>query len=158
GIDHATWIAARLPRPVPDIICAVGLCSDDSLEALEQLAPDSRLVVFEPAPEAARRALDRHDWTAAIDARRLALLAGPDYQGLAAVARVISGIRQAPVLLHPHLADRPDLVKLAKDAIARLTFQGDANLAARRSLSGRYLLHTLANAPAVARESNAAQL
>src|SRR5262249_16869518 len=44
------------------------------------------------------------------------------------------------------------------NAIDRLKFQGDANLAARRSLSSRYLLHTLANAPAIARESNAAQL
>jgi hypothetical protein len=163
---QSAWVADALRQSTPDVVCGIGLCggsdnpdnSDSSLEALDRLAPNARLVLLEPNPDAARRALDRHDWTARIDAGRLAVLIGPDYRGLAAVARVISGIRQAPILLHPDLADRHDLAGPAKDAIARLTFQGDANAAARRALSGRYLLHTLANAPAIARESRAGQL
>jgi hypothetical protein len=134
------------------------LCRDRSVDALLDTAATSRIVLFEPHASDARRALERRPWKDRIDAGQLAVLVGPDYAGLAAVARVIAGIGTAPVVVHPSLSANPDLVGGAREALAKLVFQNDANAAARRALSGRYLVHSLVNAPAVARESNVSRL
>ena len=168
GIDGA-WLETLLPSPLPGVICAIGLGRDLALDVLVDLlhlhdghggpdAPTTRLVLFEPDPADARHALERHGWASIIDAGRLAILVGPDYAGLSAVARVLPGVSTAPVVVHPSLAARPDVVGRAREALARLAFQHDANAAARRALSGRYLLHTLANAPAIAKEGDAGRL
>lgn len=152
------WLQQLVPDPPPDVICAVGLCRDLSVDALLDAAPASRIVLLEPNPADARRALERRPWKDRIDAGQLAVLVGPGYAGLAAVARVMPGIGTAPVLVHPTLSGHPDLVGRAREALARLVFQNDANAAARRALSGRYLVHSLVNAPALARESDVARL
>jgi hypothetical protein len=157
GIGSA-WLERLVPDPPPDVICGIGLCRDLMVDALLDAAPASRVVLLEPNAADARRALERRPWQNRIDAGRLALLVGPDYAGLAGVARIIPGLGSAPVIVHPALNGHPDLVGRARDALARLVFQHDANAAARRALSGRYLLHSLVNAPTIAREGDAARL
>jgi hypothetical protein len=159
----SSWLESLLPSTLPEVLCAVGLGRDLCLDALVHRltldpATTTRLVLLEPDADAASRTLARRPWTSLIDAGRLALLVGPDYAGLSNVARVMPGVGSAPVIVHPALASRPDLVGRAREVLSRLAFNQDANAAARRALSGRYLLHTLANAPALARESDAGRL
>lgn len=97
----------------------------------------------------------REDWQAWIAAGRLALLAGPDYQGASAVARIFPDLHTAPVVVDPGLAGRnAAAVDRAREVVARLAFATKANDGARRASAGRYLLHTLANVPRLARESD----
>ncbi len=90
---------------------------------------------------------------------RLAILAGPDYAGLAAVARSVRGIADAPAIIDAALRTRlPADVAKAEQAWTQLQFQAQANEQARRASAGRYLLQTLANAPRVTREGRAEAL
>jgi hypothetical protein len=167
GTD-ATWLHNLLPTPVPNVVCAIGLGQDLALDVLVDLldlhrtsegsSKPAHLVLLEPEPADARKLLERRAWADLIDAGRLAILVGPDYAGLSTVAQVIPGVGTAPVLVHPSLAAQPEVVGRVREVLARLAFQHDANAAARRALSGRYLLHTLANAPTIAREGDAGRL
>jgi hypothetical protein len=152
------WLKAFLPDGPPPVLCGIGLGRDLALDALLDAVPPCRVILFEPDPDEARHLLSRRPWVAHIDAGQLALLVGPDYAGLAAIARQVPGLGAAPVVVHPRLSAHLDQVGHAREALTRLIFQGDANAAARRALSGRYLLHTLANAPSIARESDAGRL
>ena len=94
-----------------------------------------------------------------IAAGRLAVLSGPDYAGGATVARTFGALDDLPVLVYPPLErSRPADVAQARRALARLTFQASANDGARRASAARYLAQTLANAPRLARESDAGAL
>lgn len=123
--------------------------------ALEQ-APGARVVVFAPDQSAARH-LRAAVQEVADD--RLSVLVGPDYTGAAQVAARCAGLAGAHVVVDPTLeVTRPDDVRRARAALSRLAFQSSANDGARRASAGRYLLHTLTNAPRLSREANVAVL
>jgi hypothetical protein len=86
---------------------------------------------------------------------RLILLAGPEYHGASAVARAFPDLHTADVLVNAARARRdPADVADARAVLERLAFAAKANEGARRASAGRYLLHTLANVPRLARESD----
>ena len=58
-----------------------------------------------------------------------------------------------PILVDPALAqERPEDARRTESMVERLVEEGRANAEARRAQAGRYLLQTLANASAIARE------
>jgi hypothetical protein len=64
-----------------------------------------------------------------------------------------------PILVDPALAqERPEDARRTESMVERLVEEGRANAEARRAQAGRYLLQTLANASAIAREGDAAAL
>lgn len=158
--DHAEqaeasdWLARALPASTGTVVF-IGGGLGHVIEALEQRLPTARAVVLEPDVDVARALAARPDWTSWAAAGRLAVLTGPDYAGIAQVARQFGDLATAPVMVQPRLeATRPDAVATAKGALARLAFQSSANDGARRASAGRYLLQTLANAPRLAREAD----
>jgi hypothetical protein len=152
------WIEQALPEAVSTVIF-IGGGLGHMLEALEHRHPSARAVVLEPDVAVARALTAREDWSAWMNAGRLAVLTGPDYAGAAQVARQFGDLTTAPVLTDPRLEQtRPDAVETARRALARLAFQGSANEGARRASAARYLLQTLANAPRMTRESDVSVL
>jgi hypothetical protein len=136
-------------------IAFIGAGPDQVQRALERQAPSARALVLEPNPRTAAAMRARRDWTAWTAAGRLVLLSGPDYQGASAVARVFPDLHAAEVIVDPELANRDTTdVDRAREVLARLAFATRANDGARRASAGRYLLHTLANVPRLARESD----
>jgi hypothetical protein len=129
------------------------------LDAIERRDLPTRVVVVEPDPALARLLLERRDWRGWIESGRLALIVGPDYDGVPAVARAVEGVDEAPLYVHPVLARVwPEVMREAVAACGRLRFEAASNHEARRALAGRYLRHTLANAARVTREGDARSL
>jgi len=152
--EASDWLERVLPTSAGTVVF-IGGGLGHMIEALEQRHPKARAVVLEPDADVARALSARPDWTAWATAGRLAVLTGPDYAGVAQVARQFGDLATAPVIVHPRLqSTRPDTVATAKSALARLAFQSSANDGARRASAGRYLLQTLANAPRLAREAD----
>lgn len=129
------------------------------VDVIERRNLPARVVVIEPEPELAGRLLARRDWRAAIDERRLAVIAGPTFDGLVAVAQQMPGVDAASIHVHPVLERAwPTLVREARAAAERLRFEAAANQEARRTLMAGYMRQTLANATRIAREGDAASL
>ncbi|MEO8481956.1 MAG: 6-hydroxymethylpterin diphosphokinase MptE-like protein [Acidobacteriota bacterium] len=148
------WLERVLPASVGTVVF-IGGGLGHVIEALAQRHPSARAVVLEPDADVARALSARPDWTTWASAGRLAVLTGPDYAGVAQVARQFGDLATAPVIVQPRLeATRPEAVATAKGALARLAFQSSANDGARRASAGRYLLQTLANAPRLAHEAD----
>jgi hypothetical protein len=153
--EASDWLDRALPTSAGTVVF-IGGGLGHVIEALAQTRPTARAVVLEPDADVARALAARPDWTSWAAAGRLAVLTGPDYTGIAQVARQFGDLAAAPVLVQPRLeASRPDAVAAAKAALARLAFQSSANDGARRASAARYLLQTLANAPRLAREADA---
>jgi hypothetical protein len=143
------------PITMPSPLVFIGASSTELIAVLDR-GPGAHVVVFAPDPEAARQLRAA---TPAIDADRVSMLVGPDYSGAAQVATRCAGLAAARIVVDPVLGlTRPDDVVRAQSALARLAFQSGANDGARRASAGRYLLHTLANAPRISREANVAVL
>jgi hypothetical protein len=156
--EASAWLERVLPGSAGTVVF-IGGGLGHVIEALAQRHPSARAVVLEPDADVARALSNRPDWSAWAAAGRLAVLTGPDYAGIAQVARQFADLSTAPVIVQPRLeATRPEAVQSARSALARLAFQSSANDGARRATAGRYLLQTLANAPRLAREADAAVL
>jgi len=156
--EATAWIDAVQPRPAP-LVILIGSGLGFALEALEQRNGGVRAVVVEPDPNVADAFLRRRDWGPWLAANRLALLVGPEYTGAVETARRFPDVHAAPALEHPQLVERgATAVAQARLTVSRLRFQANANDGARRASAGRYLLHTLANVPRLARESDVAAL
>lgn len=157
--EAAGWIDGGMAEGDADVVILVGAGLGYSLEALARRRHGVRVVVFEPDAVLAHLLLEQRDWRPLIDEGRLAVLAGPGYAGLTAVARLMPGVATAPVHVHPVL-DRtwPDRIAGAMAAIDRLRFEAASNEQAKRALGGRYLRQTLANAARLTREGDAAAL
>lgn len=149
-------VGAAVPSTVFLIGCGLGAMID----AIAHQYPSADVIVLEPDPATASRLLERRDWTQAFRTGRLALFVGPDYQGASGhwrPSRILAG--EQLVIVDPALADRlPEETRKAEHVVARVIEEGRANAEARRVHAGRYLLHTLANASAVAREGDVASL
>jgi hypothetical protein len=147
-----TWVDAPLAESVRTV-ALIGTGSGRVLDVLLARRPGLRVVAFEPDASVARTLTARLVARAETDA--VAVVAGPAYSGAADIARQFPDLHRAPLLVDPALQSAdPDAVSRARDALARVTFQTSANEGARRASAGRYLLHTLSNAPRIARESD----
>jgi hypothetical protein len=135
-------------------IAFIGAEPDQVQQAMDAAAT-TRALVLEPDAGTAHAMRARRDWAAWTASGRLAVLAGPDYQGATAVARAFPDLHAARVVVDPRRAtsDAAD-VERAREVLSRLAFATKANDTARRALGGRYLLHTLANTARLARESD----
>jgi hypothetical protein len=131
----------------------IGPCGE-VLNALAARHPDLKILVLEPAIAGCDASVGRDT-----DAR-LVVLNGPEYHGSAStIAQNFPALHKAPVFVDAALEERaPAEVARAREALGRLAFQASANDEARRASEGRYLIHTLANAPRLAREADAKDL
>ena len=154
----ARWREAMGHR-VPSVVFLIGSGGGAMLDALERMNPAAEIILVEPDPGAAERLLSRRDWTGWILTGRLTLLVGPDFAGASGAWRPESLPQSLPVLVLPELAERLPAEALdAERLVHRLIDEARANAEARRAHAGRYLLHTLANAPRIAREGNVSAL
>ncbi len=137
----------------------VGAGDGSRLEEALASSAQRRVLVIEPDPGVMLLLLSSRDWTGVIEAGRLALVSGPTYAGAANAAHLLRGDPPATLLLDPLDAMRLPQTALAGRLLAeRLAREAATNARARRRLAGPYLLQSLANLPALARESNAAAL
>ncbi len=154
------WIAGRWPsdRRVT-LACVIGAGLGFVVESLLARERGLNVLVLEPEPALAVMMLARRDWTEAIAAGRLMLLAGPDYRGEADASRLARADRPPCVLPHPAIClARPDAAKRAARVVAAAIERARANDDARRRFALPYVLNTSANVRTIARERDAAAL
>ncbi|MCC7180207.1 MAG: DUF115 domain-containing protein [Acidobacteria bacterium] len=157
--EAARWADETVLDGQPETVVLIGGGLGYIVDVIERRGSPARVVVVEPHAGLARLLLERRDWRPLIEAGRLALMTGPGYGGTSAVAQQVEGVDTAPVHVHPALARIwPEAVRDARAAVERLQFEAASNRHARRTLAGRYLRHTLANAARVTREGDAAAL
>jgi hypothetical protein len=157
--DAAAWLDASGVTGETETVILVGSGLGYALDVLEHRGVPTRVVVVEPHAALAGLLLERRNWRHLIEGGRLAVLAGPAYEGISSVARLTPGVQNAPVHVHPVLGRAwPAQVRDALAAVERLRFEAAANEEAKRALAGRYLRHTLANAARLTREGDAAAL
>lgn len=143
----------------PEVLFAIGCGSGHLLDALAVMLPSTRAIVLEPDASAAERFIASRDWTPWLTSGRLTLLVGPDYAGASGIWRPVEWPSQdPPVIVDAATARRADAMTAAEAVIRRIVGDARANAEARKAHAGRYLLHTLANAPGIAREGNASAL
>ncbi|MGE3179775.1 MAG: motility associated factor glycosyltransferase family protein, partial [Vicinamibacterales bacterium] len=142
------------------VLIVIGLGLGYLLDVLEERDWRGAVVALEPEPALADRHLLRRDWGTWTGARRLTVVRGPEYANLDALAPGLDP-NQAEVVV----VINPTLARLnrqgVEDALRRATglwFGARANQEAKRQNGGRYLLNTLRNAPAIAREADAGAL
>lgn len=145
-----TWFASQLGgHPVPSVVALIGSGNGCLLDALEQHAPETRVLALEPSLDAARTFLARRDWGPWRESGRLTYLVDPDYAGAGDAWRVLPSDGGAiKVLVHPDV--RPgDGVARASRVLKKILFDAQANADARRRLAPRYLINALRNIPAI---------
>jgi hypothetical protein len=154
--DIPDWPVPAIP-PGARLALFAGAGLGHVFDRLERTHPTLTAIVFEPDPATASALLARRDWSAW--AGRLAMLTGPDYAGAGDLARLCTELPDAPFCVYPPLQrDAPAEVARVRQLVDRVVFGARANDSARRATAGRYLIHTLANAPRIAREGDAASL
>ncbi len=157
AVDPEAWVRETVMAGSPAAVILVGAGSG-TLEALVRCGRPI-VVVVAPDVESLAPLLERADWRAWIEEGRLAVLTGPGYGDLSAIARSVALTEETPIHVAPGAEVRgPGVLARACDAAERLRFESAANQSARRSLAGRYLVHTLSNAARIAREGDAARL
>ncbi len=123
-----------------------------ALERAQELG-FQKIVAVEPDPGLATLLLSRRDWQPLFANGSLRLLTGPDYRGAADVARFLDGLSDIPIVSHPLRTEvEPDAHARARAVAERVAENARNNGRARRRFAGPYLLQTLANLPAIARE------
>lgn len=157
--DAEARLAASLHGQVPAAVFVIGSGGGAILDAIEAVNPAAEVVLIEPDPGWAEQLLSARDWSGWILTGRLTLLVGPDFAGASGAWRPEQLPRRLPVLILPALARLlPDDTHTAERLVQQLIEDARANAEARRTHATRYLLHTLANAPRIAREGDVASL
>jgi hypothetical protein len=156
--DPTTQTASATPAGAP-LAALIGSGGGRLLDALEAHDPALRIVLLEPDADVARAVVAPAARHARIAAGTLRVLAGPAYDGAAELPRQFTDLHTAALVVDPDLAaGRPGEAARARALLDRLRFEASANQGARTASAARYLLHTLANAPRLARESDAGAL
>lgn len=148
----ATWLAHGLgSRDLPPLVVAIGFGEGQLFDVLEQVAPATRVLVFEPDPLVAERCLGRRDWDRPRESGQLVYLSGPDYAGADAAWRSFPPDPDNHLLLvDPELTRRGgEAATHAARAFKKVLFGARANASARRRFAPRYLENALANLPAM---------
>jgi hypothetical protein len=161
-LDEArAWLAsiADAARPA-SAVCVIGAGAGWVIDALEEQPGDLRMLVLEPDAACCAATFDRRDYRHLIEAGRLMVLGGPDFDGAANAWRVLGRIAaEPPRLIHPVIAVARREATVAAARIVQKAVAGAlANERARRHFAAPYLLNTLRNVPAIARESDAGAL
>jgi hypothetical protein len=150
-----------IPGGSPAVVIVIGPGLGYMVDAIEQRAPDTKVIAIEPFPRLARAMLARRDWRARLGSGRLAILVGPEYLGVSEVGATLDGQAAAfaTVVEHP-VVKREYVLEAARGRAAadQLLRGATLNAAARKMFAGRYLLNTLANVPAIVREADASSL
>ena len=112
-----------------------------------------------PGATRSTSASTRRNWQPWLNAGRLRLLTGPDYQGAVTAARFLDAMVPTVVCVNPIVEEhRPEAAAGARRVADIVQANAESNAIARRNFAGRYLLQTLTNLPVVAREGDAAAL
>jgi hypothetical protein len=161
-LDEAkVWLATALTNaPDAPAICVVGAGAGWIVDAVEALSGEMRVLIFEPEPALSALMLARRDYRALIEAGRLMMLSGPAYEGAPNAWRLFARLSvEPPILIHPVIAvGRREAALVAARLARKAIADARANEGARRRFAAPYLLNTLRNVPALARESDAAAL
>jgi hypothetical protein len=141
-------------------VCVIGAGAGWVIDALEERPGDVRMLVLEPEPAFCAAMIDRRDYRHLIEAGRLMVLSGPDFDGAPDAWRVLGRIAaEPPRLIHPVIAvARRERTVVAARIVQKAIAGALANERARRRFAAPYLLNTLRNVPALARESDAGAL
>lgn len=153
SVQGQPWLAGIGAAASQAILVGTGL--GYALEQAERRGV-RKMVAVEPDPGLATLFLSRRDWREWFTSGRLRLLTGPDYRGAAETARFLDGLDEIPIIAHPlRSAVEPDAAARATAIATRVAENAKSNGRARRKFAGPYLLQTLANVPAIAREGDA---
>lgn len=160
--DAHDWLQTTLGAAagMAPTLCVIGAGAGWIVDAIAARSDDARVLVLEPEPAFVPLMLERRDYRPLIDAGRLMILAGPDFEGGAGAWRLFGRCIGDPALLiHPAIAvaRRPATVAAAR-LVQRALGDARSNEQARRRFAAPYLLQTLANLPSVSAESDAAAL
>jgi len=169
GTAARPWVSAsrhpakepmdRTTSGAPPVAALIGCGHGALLDQLEARNPVPRIVLFEPDVAVARAVAAAGSRPSRVAAGTLRVLAGPAYAGASELPRQFTDLHTAALFVDPDLeSQRPDEVARARALLDRLRFEASANQGARTASAARYLLHTLANAPRLARESDAGAL
>lgn len=142
-----------------DHIFLIGAGGGHLVSAVARACLPTKVLVLEPDPQTAARAMTRRDWQAWLETGRLRMLTGPDYVGASSIARHVNGAKPSAIVVNDALAaQRPDAAARAVLVARRIQHEAAANAEARRRFAGRYLLQTLGNLAAIEREGNVSAL
>jgi hypothetical protein len=122
--------------------------------------PAGRVIILALDSAAAAAVQQELEQTSLAAAGRITILVGPEYAGASGAWRPTALPHDDPQVVIDTVAQagQPDAVAGAEQVVRRITDEARANAEARRTHAGRYLLHTLANAPNVAHEGDVASL
>ena len=155
------WLQQQLDsRPVPAFLAIIGMGEGYLLDALEEHAPETRVLAIEPSADDARAFLSRRDWSVWRSSGRLVHLVDPDYTGAGDAWRMVpvdAGERAIRVLAHPRLRLGEEVAR-ATQVLKQVLFDAHANADARRRLAPRYLTNSLRNIPAIVAGNDLASL
>lgn len=150
--DGEHWLDALVTGASQAILVGVGL--GYALDRAQRLGLQ-KVVVVEPDPGVATLFLSRRDWREWFTTGRLRLLTGPDYRGATDTARLLDGLKDIPIVTHPQRTMiEPEISARATAVAERVAANARSNGRARHRFAGPYLLQTLTNLPAIAREGD----
>ncbi len=156
GMEAAAWLErATGDCTIPDTVCVIGAGLGYVVDAVVERSK-SRVLVLETEPALLPWFFARRDWRPFIEGGRLAVLAGPGFEGSQIAWRLFGDGEADPlVLAHPILGrSQPDVTRLAAQVIGRARLGARGNEEARRKFAGPYLVNTLLNVPTIARAAS----
>jgi predicted O-methyltransferase YrrM len=120
-VSAAAGLLARTLRgSEPPVIIVIGLGLGWILDALELRRASTRVLAFEPLPDALRYFHGRRDWSSWIESGRLQLVVGPEYQNAQQAWTAVAPSVVPPVIVDPVFAAAyPALIAPARGAAAR---------------------------------------
>ncbi len=153
-------VASAFDAAEPSTAIVIGAGLGYVLESIARRSANTRVVVFEPLPECLPLLVKRYpvgDWQSS---GRLAVFAGPGYEGATDAFRLVDERAGPPVILMNPVIKRefPREAARAQAAAEALIAGARANESARLRFAGPYLVNTLKNLPAMAAEGDVASL
>lgn len=153
------WLApVRLESS--SVLFVIGFGEGHVLDVLDRRGWSGHVIALEPEASIAAECLNRKPVREWQKTGRLTILAGPDYIGLDKALAALPLSTEKPMI-----AGNPEVTRAYRDqsvqaarVISRAWFGARANDEAKRLNAGRYLLNTLRNAGAIAKEGDAASL
>ena len=143
-----------------EFIAVVGIGLGFLLDGLDRRGWKGRVLALEAERDTVLPLLARRDWRAWIGDGRLRLLVGPDFANASDCRSLFGdGSIEPKVLVNPVLGRIDSQAEArARGVVRRLHADARANTEARRKHGARYLLNTLGNVKALAREGDVASL
>jgi hypothetical protein len=153
------WLDQACSAP-PPVLIVIGLGLGYVLDALERREAATTVIAIEPEPALLAPFMARRNWDGWTRSGRLKILTGPEYLGARETWLAVDPTRPSiPVLVHPVLErERHEAVRAARDLVSRLLAESRANTIAEAILGDRYEENTRANAAAIGREGDVAEL